>query len=169
MTSLTSALSTLGDDPLGAFPLRPTEIRIGYARGSTGGQRLDRQIGALTLAGRRRVFPEKKSGKNDLRPVLKACHAFLQGGDVLVVPSLDRYGRGLPDLVNMVAALRERQIGFTALHEKLDTTTPAGGTRSAPSRTTGVRATGTSGVGGTDTSASADNERTARAHPRNRG
>ncbi|MFF9352312.1 recombinase family protein [Streptomyces sp. NPDC014734] len=125
MTTLTDALGA-DDDLLGIFPARPTEIRIGYARVSTGGQKLDRQIDALTLAGCRRIFPEKKSGKNDLRPELKACHAFLQAGDTLVVPSLDRYGRSLQDLVNMVAELRKREIGFTSLHEKLDTMTPGG-------------------------------------------
>lgn len=125
MTTLTDVLGA-HDDLLGIFPSRPTEIRIGYARVSTGGQKLDRQIDALTLAGCRRIFPEKKSGKNDLRPELKACHAFLQAGDTLVVPSLDRYGRSLQDLVNMVAELRTRQIGFTSLHEKLDTMTPGG-------------------------------------------
>ncbi|MFJ4673862.1 recombinase family protein [Kitasatospora purpeofusca] len=61
-----------------------------------------------------------------LRPELKACHAFLDPGDTLVVPSLDRYGRSLQDLINMVAELRERGIGFTSLHENLDTTTPGG-------------------------------------------
>ncbi len=44
-----------------------------------------------------------------------------------MVPSLDRYGRSLQDLINMVAALRERGIGFTSLHENLDTTPPAAG------------------------------------------
>ncbi|MFD5032551.1 recombinase family protein [Streptomyces sp. NPDC058405] len=57
---------------------------------------------------------------------MKACHAFLDPGDTLVVPSLDRYGRSLQDLINMVAELRERGIGFTSLHENLDTTTPGG-------------------------------------------
>ncbi len=48
-----------------------------------------------------------------------------------MVPSLDRYGRSLQDLVNMVAELRTREAGFTSLHENLDTTTPGGvqGTR----------------------------------------
>ncbi|QEU89007.1 recombinase family protein [Streptomyces viridosporus T7A] len=114
------------DDLLAAFPARPSEIRIGYARVSTGGQKLDRQVDALTLARCRRIFKEKKSGKNDARPELKACHAFLEPGDTLVVPSLDRYGRSLQDLVNMVAELRTRGIGFTSLHEKLDTLTPGG-------------------------------------------
>ncbi|MGW9024928.1 recombinase family protein [Streptomyces sp. NPDC055722] len=103
-----------------------TEIRIGYARVSTGGQKLDRQIDALTAAGCRRIFADKKSGKDDLRPELKACHAFLAKGDTLVVPALDRYGRSLKDLVNMVGELRKRGIGFCSLHECLDTTTPGG-------------------------------------------
>lgn len=42
------------------------------------------------------------------------------------MPLLDRYGRSLQDLVNMVAELRTRGIGFTSLHEKLDTLTPGG-------------------------------------------
>ncbi|MFB7126446.1 recombinase family protein [Kitasatospora sp. NPDC056273] len=109
-----------------AEPAVRTEIRIGYARVSTGGQKLDRQLDALTEAGCRRIFADKKSGKDDLRPELKACHAFLQSGDTLVVPALDRYGRSLKDLVNMVGELRSRGIGFTSLHERLDTTTPGG-------------------------------------------
>lgn len=125
MTTLTDVFD-MDNDLLAAFPARPSEIRIGCARVSTGGQTLDRQVDALTLARCRRIFKEKKSGKNDARPELKACHAFLEAGDTLVVPSLDRYGRSLQDLVNMVAELRTRGIGFTSLHEKLDTLTPGG-------------------------------------------
>jgi DNA invertase Pin-like site-specific DNA recombinase len=47
-------------------------------------------------------------------------------GDTLVVLSLDRYGRSLQGLVNMVAELRERGTGFQPLHEALDTTARAG-------------------------------------------
>ncbi|MFE0372335.1 recombinase family protein [Streptomyces tendae] len=119
-----------GAEVLAAEPLVRTEIKIGYARVSTGGQKLERQLDALNAAGCRKIFADKKSdkksGKDALRPELKACHAFLDPGDTLVVPSLDRYGRGLQDLINMVAELRERGIGFTSLHEDLDTTTPGG-------------------------------------------
>ncbi|MEN1883053.1 recombinase family protein [Streptomyces mirabilis] len=111
---------------LGDEPAVRTEIRIGYARVSTGGQKLDRQLDVLTAVGCRRIFADRKSGKNDLRPELKACHAFLAAGDTLVVPALDRYGRSLQDLITMVGELREREIGFTSLHERLDTTTPGG-------------------------------------------
>ncbi|MFG2409622.1 recombinase family protein [Streptomyces brevispora] len=80
----------------------------------------------MNAVGCRRVFADKASGKNDLRLELKVCHAFLAEGDTLVVPSLDRYGRSLKDLVTMVGELRERGVGFTSLHENLDTTTPGG-------------------------------------------
>src|SRR5512135_2786731 len=118
-------------------PLVRTEIKIGYARVSTGGPKLEWQIDALTAAGCWKIFADKKSGKNALRPELKACHAFLDPDDTLVIPSLNRYGRSLQDLINMVAELRERSIGFTSLHENLDTTTPGAGsssTSSAPLR-----------------------------------
>ncbi|GAA3074058.1 recombinase family protein [Streptosporangium carneum] len=113
-------------DLLAAFPARLSQIRIGYARVSTGGQKLERQIDALSAAGCRRIFADKKSGKTAQRPELAACHAFLAAGDTLVVPSLDRYGRSLADLIAMVGELRRREIGFTSLHESLDTTTPGG-------------------------------------------
>ncbi|OOC53996.1 MULTISPECIES: recombinase family protein [Nocardiopsis] len=113
-------------DLLAAEPVVLTETRIGYARVSTRDQRLDRQLDALKASGYRRIFADKKSGRTDERTELAACHAFLNSGDTLVVPSLDRYGRSLQDLVTMVAELRTREIGFTSLHERLDTTTPGG-------------------------------------------
>ncbi|WP_306367749.1 recombinase family protein [Nocardiopsis sp. CC223A] len=109
-------------DPLAAEPVVLTGIRIGYARISTREQKLDRQPDALTAAGCRRIFADTESGRTDERPELKTCHAFLNPGDSLVVSSLDRYGRSLQDLVTMVADLRRREIGFTSLHERLDTT-----------------------------------------------
>jgi DNA invertase Pin-like site-specific DNA recombinase len=48
------------------------------------------------------------------------------GSDTLVVPSLDRLGRSIQDLIAIVSGLRKRGIGFTSLHEALDTTTPGG-------------------------------------------
>jgi hypothetical protein len=101
-------------------------IRIGYARVSTGGQNLERQLDALRAAGRRRVFAEKKSGRDTDRPELAACLDFMTPGDTLVVPSLDRLSRSLQDLITTVGDLRRRGVGFTSLHENLDTTTPGG-------------------------------------------
>jgi DNA invertase Pin-like site-specific DNA recombinase len=125
MTGVTDLLTPPGD-PLDTFPTQLSGILIGYARVSTGGQKLERQLDALNGVGCRRIFADKKSGRNAHRPELKACHAFVQSGDTLVVPALDRYGRSLQDLIAMVADLRRREIGFTSLHERLDTTTPGG-------------------------------------------
>ena len=109
-----------------AEPVVLTDIRIGYARVSTGGQKLERQIDALKAAGCRRIFAEKKSGRNTERPELAAALDFMRPGDTLVVPALDRLSRSLQDLITTVADLRARGVGFTSLHENLDTTTPGG-------------------------------------------
>ncbi|WP_329414749.1 recombinase family protein [Nocardia vinacea] len=99
---------------------------VGYGRVSTKGQLLDRQVAALTAAGCQRIFTDKKSGKNADREELWACLDYLRLGDTLVVPSLDRLGRSLQDLISIVAGLRKRGIGFRSLHEARDTTTPGG-------------------------------------------
>ncbi|MFF9240121.1 recombinase family protein [Streptomyces sp. NPDC014801] len=99
---------------------------IGYARVSTKGQNLDRQIAALEAAGCERIFSDKKSGKNTEREELWKALDYLRPNDTLIVPSLDRLGRSIQDLIAIVAGLRKRGIGFRSLHEALDTTTPGG-------------------------------------------
>ena len=121
-----TATAPAAPEALAAEPAVLTEIRIGYARVSTVGQNLDRQLDALRAAGCRRMFADKKSGKNTDRPELAAALKFLEPGDTLVVPALDRFGRSLADLIAMVGELRRRGVGFTSLHENLDTTTPGG-------------------------------------------
>jgi DNA invertase Pin-like site-specific DNA recombinase len=111
---------------LAAEPTVLTNIKIGYARVSTDGQKLERQLDALKAAGCRRVFAEKQSGRDTNRPELTACLDFMATGDTLVVPSLDRLSRSLQDLITTVGDLRQRGVGFTSLHENLDTTTPGG-------------------------------------------
>ncbi|MET9911006.1 recombinase family protein [Streptomyces sp. NPDC006476] len=44
----------------------------------------------------------------------------------LVIPSLDRLGRSIQDLISIVSGLRKRGMGFQSLHESLDTTTSGG-------------------------------------------
>jgi DNA invertase Pin-like site-specific DNA recombinase len=112
-----------GDPP---EPATLTGALIGYARVSTSGQIIDRQIRALTGAGCIRVFADKLSGKTADRPELAACLDYLREGDTLVVPSLDRLSRSLQDLITLVAGLRRRGVGFRSLHEALDTMTPGG-------------------------------------------
>lgn len=117
---------TASTDMLVAEPAVSTQIRIGYARVSTDGQKLERQLDALTAYGCRRIFAEKGSGRATDRPELAACLEFMNAGDTLVVPSLDRLSRSLQDLITTVGDLRGHGVGFTSLHEQLDTTTPGG-------------------------------------------
>ncbi|WP_432071249.1 recombinase family protein [Streptomyces sp. AA1529] len=114
------------DSPLEAFPGNASGSRIGYGRVSTKGQLLDRQIAALEAAHCVRIFTDKKSGKNAEREELWKCLDYLRPGDTLVVPSLDRLGRSIQDLISIVSGLRKRGVGFQSLHESLDTTTPGG-------------------------------------------
>jgi hypothetical protein len=89
----------------GAEPAELTGIRIGYARVSTGGQKLDRQTDALTAAGCRRIFADKQSGKDTDRAELRAALEFMQPGDTLVVPALDRLSRSLQDLITTMSRM----------------------------------------------------------------
>ncbi|MGW1653854.1 recombinase family protein [Streptomyces atratus] len=115
-----------GDEALSAFPANASGVLLGYARVSTKGQNLDRQITLLEGAGCARIFTDKKSGKNAERPEPWAALDYARPGDTIVVPSLDRLGRSIQDLIAIVAGLRKRGIGFQSLHESLDTTTPGG-------------------------------------------
>src|SRR3954467_1460073 len=99
---------------------------IGYARVSTGEQTLDLQLDALQVAGCGKVYQETASGAKADRPVLDEVLSYLRTGDTLVVWRLDRLGRSLKHLIEVVAALAERGIGFKSLTEQIDTTTPGG-------------------------------------------
>ncbi len=101
-------------------------MRIGYARVSTQDQRSELQLDALAVAGCEQVFHEKISGKDKDRPELETCLKVVRQGDTLVVWRLDRLGRSLKDLVEIVHALQERGIGFQSLTENIDTTNAGG-------------------------------------------
>jgi DNA invertase Pin-like site-specific DNA recombinase len=99
---------------------------IGYGRISTSDQNLDMQMDALQKAGAVRVFEDVASGAKADRPGLAAALAYLRQGDTLVVWKLDRLGRSMPHLVETVAELERRGIGFRSLTENIDTTTANG-------------------------------------------
>src|ERR687891_507227 len=99
---------------------------IGYARVSTGEQTLDLQLDALKAARCSKVYTETASGAKADRPMLDEVLGYLRKGDTLVVWRLDRLGRSLQHLIEVVAALAERGIGFKSLAEQIDTTTPGG-------------------------------------------
>lgn len=100
--------------------------RMGYARVSTDDQHLELQRDALSQAGCSVIYEEASSGKNAVRPELEQCRKALRAGDTLVVWRLDRLGRSLPDLVQIIADLEQRGIGFESLTEKIETGSAAG-------------------------------------------
>ena len=99
---------------------------IGYARISTGNQRLDLQLDALKASGCTRIHTDTASGALSARPGLDQALAELDEGDTLVVWRLDRLGRSLPHLVATIDNLTKRGVNLKSLHEAIDTTTPTG-------------------------------------------
>jgi DNA invertase Pin-like site-specific DNA recombinase len=103
-----------------------TSQLIGYARVSTTDQTADLQQDALTAAGCSRIFTDTMSGSTTERPALAAMMDHLRSGDTLVVWKLDRLGRSLQHLLDVVTELDKRGVEFRSLSEALDTTTAGG-------------------------------------------
>jgi DNA invertase Pin-like site-specific DNA recombinase len=101
-------------------------MRIGYARVSTQEQSLDLQKDALRRAGCEKIIEDVASGKTENRPGLDHVRELLREGDVLVVWRLDRLGRSLKHLIELMTELEKHQIGFQSLQESIDTTSPGG-------------------------------------------
>ena len=101
-------------------------MRIGYARVSTHDQDLDLQLDDLKKVGCEDIFSEKQSGSIKERPVMEQCLRTLRKGDTLVVWRLDRLGRSLKHLVEIISDLEDRGIGFHSIKESIDTTNAGG-------------------------------------------
>lgn len=106
---------------------------IGYARVSKadGSQTTDLQRDALLAAGidPEQIYEDQASGKQDDRPQLAVCLKALRSGDTLIVWKLDRLGRDLRHLVNVVHDLTDRGVGLKVLTGQgaaIDTTTASG-------------------------------------------
>jgi DNA invertase Pin-like site-specific DNA recombinase len=103
---------------------------VGYMRVSRDHDRqtTDLQRDALLDAGvdPRHLFEDKASGARDARPGLAQALASVQPGDCLVVWKLDRLGRSLPHLIQIVTTLQTQGVAFRCLTEQMDTTTPQG-------------------------------------------
>ncbi len=99
---------------------------VGYARVSTDDQNLDLQQDALRSAGCEKIFTDKVSGTKSERPGLTSALEFVRAGDTLVVWRLDRLGRNLQHLIEVVEGLGRQEVGFRSLHESIDTTSSAG-------------------------------------------
>jgi DNA invertase Pin-like site-specific DNA recombinase len=99
---------------------------IGYARVSMQDQNLDLQKDALKKAGCEKIYVDTMTGEANNRPGLEQAFEMLREGDTLVVWRLDRLGRSLQHLIELVQELSHRQVGFKSLQESIDTTSPSG-------------------------------------------
>jgi len=106
---------------------------IGYARVSTAEQNLDLQTDALRTAGCERLFTDTVSGATVDRPGLDAALTECRPGDTLVVWKLDRLGRSLPHLVDIVRDLGVRGV-WTGPHDTILLVNPLAGPIPADSR-----------------------------------
>jgi DNA invertase Pin-like site-specific DNA recombinase len=99
---------------------------VGYARISTGDQNLDLQRDALTHAGCERLVEDTAGGGKVRRDGLDRAMELLRPGDTLVVWRLDRLGRSLRHLIELITELEQAGIGFRSVTEAIDTTSPGG-------------------------------------------
>jgi len=101
-------------------------MKIGYARVSTRDQTPALQVDAFKAAGCERIYQEVASGAKTARPALEELLGQLRAGDVLVIWKLDRLGRSLRHLVELVGNLMERKVGLLSLNDPIDTTSAQG-------------------------------------------
>jgi DNA invertase Pin-like site-specific DNA recombinase len=101
-------------------------MKIGYARVSTIDQNLEMQIDALTKAGCEKIYREMQSGAKKERPVLTEMLNNVRANDTIMIWKLDRLGRSLNHLVEIVEKLIERKVGLISLNDPIDTTTSQG-------------------------------------------
>lgn len=105
---------------------RNIRMKMGYARVSTRDQNLALQVDALKAAGCERIYQDVASGVKTARPALDELLSQLRTGDVMVVWKLDRMGRSLRHLVELVGNLMERKVGLLSLNDPIDTTSAQG-------------------------------------------
>jgi DNA invertase Pin-like site-specific DNA recombinase len=101
-------------------------MHFGYARVSTKEQNLNLQLDALKSAGCETIFSETASGAKTERQELDRLLSQVRKGDVIVIWKLDRLGRSLKHLVEVVTTLMEKGVGLKSLQDPIDTTTAQG-------------------------------------------
>lgn len=101
-------------------------MNIGYARVSTKDQNLDLQIEALKKAGCEKIYQEKISGATKERPELNNLLEHLREGDVVIVWKLDRLGRSIKNIIDLVLELNQKKVIIKGLTDGVDTSTPNG-------------------------------------------
>jgi len=101
-------------------------MKIGYVRVSKQEQHEALQIDALKEAGCDKWFMDKMTRSKAERKGLDEALAYVRPGDTFIVWKLDRAGRSLTHLIELLKGLQERGIEFISLTEQIDTTTPGG-------------------------------------------
>jgi DNA invertase Pin-like site-specific DNA recombinase len=101
-------------------------MKFGYARVSTKDQKLDLQIERLKAAGCEEIFSEIVSGAKSERTELNRMLDKLRAGDVVCVVRLDRLGRRLKKLIDLITMFKEKKIDFVSLEDNIDTHTTMG-------------------------------------------
>jgi len=99
-------------------------MNYGYARISTKDQNLDLQLDALKKAGCERIFMDIASGAKTDLPDLNKMLSEIRANDIITIWKLDRLGRSLRHLVELVDQLNEKKVGLVSLNDPIDTTTP---------------------------------------------
>ena len=99
---------------------------LGYARVSTDDQDVAGQRQRLQAVGALRIFEDVVSGKTFDRPGLAELLDYIRPGDTLAVVRLDRLGRSLRELLDVVETLKRRGVALLSLEEKIDTSSAAG-------------------------------------------
>ena len=93
-----------------------TGQRVGYTRVSSLDQNVDRQLEGIVVV---RTFTDTASGKDVLRPQLKAMLGFVRAGDTVIVHSMDRLARNLDDLRRIVRELTAKGVLVQFVKEQL--------------------------------------------------
>jgi len=101
-------------------------MKIGYSRCSAAGQNHQSQIDALELAGCERIFQETASGSRSDREELAKLIEFARPGDEAVVVRLDRLGRNMRNVLDVIDQLTRKEVSLVSLGEAIDGTTPSG-------------------------------------------
>jgi len=101
-------------------------MKIGYARVSTRDQNLELQLDALTKAGCEVIYQEKVSGASTSRPELERLLTQLRTGDTVYLYKLDRLGRSLKHLLQVVGDFQQLGVGLVSLTDAINTTSAQG-------------------------------------------
>jgi len=100
--------------------------KIGYARVSTLGQKLDAQLDILDQVGCVKTFTDHSSGTTALRPGWEQLLAYVRPGDTVVITELSRMSRSLAHLLEVVRTFDQQEIELVSLREHIDTSTATG-------------------------------------------